>query len=105
MWRYRINTVTCTVVVANGDTTGSSTDIPKINGLVRAVYVDAPALDSSTFTVQITGPADGMVLWDNAQGALNAGTQTTIISDATSGQQLIVPVEGACGFTITTDST
>jgi hypothetical protein len=98
----RMRTVVCTVVIPNGQTTANSLDVPaSMNGLVRAIYVDCPAITGTSYTFNLLGPASGQTLFTKATLAVNA--KTNILSDASfagGNAPLEIPVDGACGVQI-----
>lgn len=98
--RSKIQTVSGTVVIANGGTTANSTDFPAyVNGLVRAIYINAPDLTSSdTYTFALVGSKTGQTLYSKA--SLVKNTQTNILIDA-NNYPLQIPIDGACTVTIT----
>lgn len=102
--RSRLQTISGTVVIANGGTTANSLDFPAyVSGLIRAIYINAPALTSSdTYTVTITGPLTGQTLFTKA--SLVAAAKTNILIDA-NNYPLQIPIEGACTVTITSSGT
>ena len=99
MSRYRIQQVDFTVVVLNGTATISAVPTVPINGLVRAIYVDAPALTSANYTVSINGPKTGQVLFSKA--SLTPNAKSNVLADANNAPLNIPVVEGS-GVGITT---
>lgn len=97
----RILTISDTVTVTNGTTNGSKTVY--LNGLVRAIYVNAPDLTgTNTYTFAILGPNTGQSLFSKA--SLTENTQSNIVADA-NNYPLQVPVDGNCVIKITSSGT
>lgn len=101
--RSKIQTVSGTVVIANGGTTANSADFPGfVNGLVRGIYINAPTITGATYTFAVTGPQTGQTLYSKA--SLTPNAKTNILIDA-NNYPLQIPVDGACTVTVTSAGT
>jgi len=99
--RARILATSGTAVIANGGTTIAAS--PYVNGLVRAIYINAPALTSTnTYTVALVGSNSGQTLFSKA--SLTANAVTNIMIDA-NNYPLQVPIDEGCEITITSSGT
>lgn len=100
MNRYPIKQVDITATILSGGTAGSSADIPAdLNGLIRAIYINAPDLTSTnTYTITIAGPKTGQTLYSKASLTKNA--KTNILVDA-NNYPLQIPFATSGVITVT----